>query len=101
MFAKQDNAQLADGAELRQQAGSWMKGLRERLNLSQRDLANRLELDYYTFISQLENGCGRIPANRFRAWAIALEVDEKLFVKQLLMYYDPITYEILFGDSAA
>ncbi len=57
--------------------------------------------EYYTFISQLETGRGRVPPDRYRLWASALEVDPKLFVKQLLSYYDPITYDILFGDQGA
>ena len=55
--------------------------------------------EYYTFISQLETGRGRVPPDRYRVWASALQVDPKLFVKQLLSYYDPITYGILFGDQ--
>lgn len=86
---------------LRQDAGLWLKQMREDANLSQRELANKLDLDYYTFISQLKNGRGRIPSSRYREWAMALGVDEKVFVKRLLMYYDPTTFEILFGDSAA
>ncbi|MDB5473443.1 MAG: transcriptional regulator, family [Devosia sp.] len=86
---------------LRLDAGAWLKHLREDAELSQRDLANRLALDYYTFISQLENGRGKIPSNRYREWATALQVDEKVFVKKMLMYYDPHSYEVLFGDEAA
>ena len=55
----------------------------------------------YTFISQLENGRGKIPSNRYREWAGALQIDEKIFVKKMLMYYDPHSYEILFGEEAA
>ncbi|HEY8360932.1 MAG TPA: helix-turn-helix transcriptional regulator [Ramlibacter sp.] len=89
------------GNPLRLDAGTWLKQLREEAGLSQRDLANMLSLDYYTFISQLENGRGKIPSNRYREWAVALKVDEKIFVKRMLMYYDPHSYEILFGEDAA
>lgn len=90
-----------DTPALRLDAGAWLKQLREAAGLSQRDLANLLNLEYYTFISQLENGRGKIPSNRYREWAGALQVDEKIFVKTMLMYYDPHSYEILFGDTAA
>jgi transcriptional regulator with XRE-family HTH domain len=68
--------------------------------MSQRDLANALDLDYYTFISQLENGRGRIPPQRYVDWAEALGQEPRSFVKTLLSFYDPITYGILFEDSA-
>lgn len=78
--------------------GAWLKSLRENQGMSQRDLANTLGLDYYTFISQLENGRGRIPPARYRDWAEALRIEPREFVKTLLSYNEPLTYEILFGD---
>lgn len=84
--------------ELRQQAGRWLKDLREARGLSQRSLANRVGADYYTFISQIEAGRGRIPPGRYAAWAAALGVEPKTFVQTLLRYYDPVTYAIVFGD---
>jgi transcriptional regulator with XRE-family HTH domain len=90
----------AETQELRIAAGLWLKELREAAGLPQRELARMLGFDYYTFISQLETGRGRIPSQRYRDFAKALQVDEKAFVKKLLMFYDPITYEILFDEKA-
>jgi transcriptional regulator with XRE-family HTH domain len=84
--------------ELRQRAGRWLKDLREARGLSQRALANRVGAEYYTFISQIEAGRGRIPPDRYVAWAAALDVEPKTFVQTLLRYYDPVTYAIVFGD---
>lgn len=84
--------------ELRQEAGRWLKDLREARGLSQRSLANRVGAEYYTFISQIEAGRGRIPPDRYAAWAAALGVEPKTFVQTLLRYYDPVTYAIVFGD---
>ena len=100
MLAKMGQAQSSETTELRQAAGAWMREAREARGISQRELAKILQLDYYTFISQPENGRGRIPPNRYRDWAEALGMDHKIFAKQLLMYYDPVTYEILFADEA-
>lgn len=86
--------------EQRLALGTWMKSLREAKGLSQRDLADILQLEYYTFVSQLENGRGRVPQNRYRDWAKALGVEPREFVTVLLSYYDPACYEILFGDAA-
>ena len=50
-----------EAREQRKQAGNWLKQLRADAGLSQVDLAGRLGLKYYTFISQVENGFGRVP----------------------------------------
>src|SRR5499426_1554897 len=85
--------------KLRAQAGSWLRDLREKRGLSQRDLAQKVGAEYYTFISQLENGRGRIPPDRYLAWASALGVEPREFVRELMYYYDPMTYSIVFGDT--
>lgn len=84
---------------LRIEAGKWLKQLRETAGISQREMANKLDLEYYTFISQLENGRGRIPQYRYRDWASVLQIDPKDFVTKLMSYYDPETFEILFGEA--
>jgi len=81
--------------------GLWLRSLREERGLSQRELADILELDYYTFISQLENGRGKIPAHRYVEWARALGQNPREFVKRLLSYYEPMTYKVLFEDEPA
>lgn len=85
--------------ELRNEAGRWLRELREKRGLSQRDLAARIGSKHYTFISSLEAGRGRIPPDRYLAWAEALDVDPKEFVHRLMSYYDPVTYGILFGAT--
>jgi transcriptional regulator with XRE-family HTH domain len=84
--------------ELRREGGRWLKHCREAVGLSQRQLADLVGAEYYTFISQLETGRGRIPPDRYEAWAHALKVSPKEFVRQVLRFYDPVTYEILFRD---
>jgi transcriptional regulator with XRE-family HTH domain len=85
--------------ELRKTAGLWLKSLREQRGLSQRQLANLVGAEYYTFISQLETGRGRIPPDRYRQWAAALEVEPSEFVRTLMKYYDPVTHGILFDKE--
>ena len=83
--------------KLRVQAGAWLRELREGRGLSQRELAQKVGAEYYTFISQLEHGRGRIPPDRYLVWADALGVDPREFVRGLMSYYDPVTYDIVFG----
>lgn len=84
---------------LRQEAGQWLRDLRKARNLSQRELARLVHVEYYTFISQIEAGKGRIPPDRYTVWANALGVAPRDFVKMILRYYDPVTYEILFSND--
>jgi transcriptional regulator with XRE-family HTH domain len=87
--------------ELRREAGRWLRELRESRGLSQRELAEKTGTQYYTFVSQLETGRGRIPAEKYLRWAKALGVEPKVFVRTLMQYYDPVTYEILFPRRAS
>jgi len=89
---------VEDVGELRRGAGTWLKQQREARGLSQRDLAQKVGVDYYTFISQVESGRGRIPPERYRAWAGALRIPPREFVTTLMRYYDPVTYRILFTN---
>jgi transcriptional regulator with XRE-family HTH domain len=84
--------------ELRRSAGLWLKELREKRGLSQRQLAKMVGAEYYTFVSQLETGRGRIPPDRYRQCAEALGVPAPEFVRTLLRFYDPVTHGILFGE---
>ncbi len=78
----------------------WLKELREARGLSQRELAARVGTEYYTFISQLETGRGRLPPDRYLVWADSLGVTPREFVQRLMRYYDPVTYGILFDDAS-
>lgn len=99
MLAFLHDAGTHDVHTLRQEGGRWLKSLREAAGLSQRQLAQRVGVDYYSFISQLETGRGRVPPERYAAWAKALNVDTVEFVKTLMSYYDPVTHRILFGEA--
>jgi transcriptional regulator with XRE-family HTH domain len=99
MYSNPQKLSDAGVVELRQEAGRWLKSLREARGFSQRDLAARVGAEYYTFISQLEAGRGRIPPDRYLAWAGALDVEPRTFVQTLLRYYDPVTYSIVFAEE--
>src|SRR5271165_652533 len=85
--------------DLRRHGGRWLKEKREHAGLSQRELAERVGAEYYTFISQLETGRGRIPPDRYHAWAKALHMDTRDFVRELMRFYDPVTHGILFPSD--
>ena len=98
MYGNPQRRSAADVQDLRREGGRWLKDLRERAGLSQRELAVKVGAEYYTFISQLETGRGRIPPDRYLQWAQALETPPRAFVRDLMRYYDPLTHGILFDE---
>jgi transcriptional regulator with XRE-family HTH domain len=100
MYSNQQKRSSRQVAKSRCEGGQWLRELREAQALSQRQLADKVGIEYYTFISQLECGHGRIPPDRYRIWAEALDVEARHFVQLLMHFYDPVTYQILFeGDQ--
>lgn len=85
--------------QLRREGGAWLRSMREEAGLSQRELAMAVGADYYSFVSQLESGRGRVPVAQVELWAKALKVRRSDFAKGLLKYYDPLTYDMLFNDG--
>lgn len=96
---KQAQGQTLETQELRRLGGQWLRSLREARGLSQLALARELGIEYYTFISQIEAGRGRIPPDRYGVWAQALGQEPSGFVTEILRYYEPVTWRYLFGDK--
>lgn len=94
-----DPAKASETKRLRQVAGRWLKSLRERAGLTQADLAARVGVRYYTFISQVESGLGRVPIETQGAWAVALGHDPAEFARTLLGYYEPELHRLLFSPG--
>ena len=99
MYSHPQHRNEPEVQELRRSAGLWLRELREKRGFSQRQLAVAVGAEYYTFISQLETGRGRIPPDRYIDWAEALGVEPAEFVRTLMRYYDPVTYGILFPEQ--
>lgn len=77
----------------RKEGGAWLKRCRQEAGLTQKELADRVGFDYYTFISQIESGAGRVPDAAFAAYSRALNIPRDEFSEQMLRYYSPIIYE--------
>lgn len=88
-----------EAKKLRKEAGVYVKRLRERAELSQLELSEKLGLQYYTFISQVEQGVTRVPPESLREWAKALNVEPDVFARNLLRFYDPFTFDALFSSK--
>jgi transcriptional regulator with XRE-family HTH domain len=88
-----------DPKALRRQAGRWLKGLREAAGLTQADVADKLGLRYYTFVSQVEGGHGRVPSDQIAHWADALGVARRELATELLRFYEPELFGLLFTEG--
>jgi transcriptional regulator with XRE-family HTH domain len=96
-----DPAKAAQIKLLRQQAGRWLKAARENAGLTQAELAERVGLRYYTFVSQVESGLGRLPIETQGAWAEAVGVQPGELARILLRYYEPELFRLLFGAEVS
>jgi transcriptional regulator with XRE-family HTH domain len=85
--------------ELRAQGGRWLRELREKRGMTQHQLAQKVGAEYRTFISQLEQGRGRIPPDSYLVWAEALGLEPREFVRTLMSFYDPVTHNVLCGGQ--
>ena len=95
-----DPVRAAATKALRQEAGRWLKARREAAGMTQAELAERVGMRYYTFVSQVESGLGRVPIEMQGAWALAVGLDPAHFARTLLAYYEPELNRLLFGDAA-
>lgn len=97
--AAPDPVRSEESRALRKEAGRWLKALRERAGLTQADLAAAVGLRYYTFVSQVESGAGRVPIEAQGAWATAVGHDTAAFARTLLRFYEPELFRLLFGEE--
>ena len=95
MVYLQRDASSEHSKTLRKKAGEYLADLREGAELTQRELAEALSLDYYTFISQLENGQGRLPPNLIIPFAEVVGADPKDVAWEIVKFYDPHLYQAL------
>ncbi|MDD3836395.1 MAG: helix-turn-helix transcriptional regulator [Phenylobacterium sp.] len=95
-----DPQRAAATKSLRREAGRWLKARREDAGLTQAEVAEQVGLRYYTFVSQVESGVGRVPIESQGAWAEALGLDPTDFARTLLRYYEPELFRLLFGEDA-
>lgn len=94
-----DPQRAAETKSLRREAGRWLKSAREAAGLTQAEVAERVGLRYYTFVSQVESGVGRVPIESQAAWAEALGLDPGDFARALLRFYEPELFRLLFGEE--
>ena len=84
----QDAFDAAMGAMLAEARGWRLAEMRKRRGMTQEQVANRMGVSVAR-VSQIENGCGRVPSETMEGWAQALAVPPDIFARRLLSFYDP------------
>ena len=86
----------AHDVRLRKDAGKYLRGLRDKAELTQNELARLVGVNYYTFISQIEIGNNRLPYENFAKVSKVLQVNRQEMSRTLLRMYEPVLYDNLF-----
>lgn len=85
--------------QMRRDAGRWLSAQREKAGVTQAQVADHVGYRYYTFVSQVEGGHGRVPSEHFELWAKAIGVPPQAFARKLLGFYEPEIHRLLFGGE--
>jgi transcriptional regulator with XRE-family HTH domain len=86
-------------SDLRRRSGEYLRSARHEAGLTQAQLASLVGLPYFTMISQLEQGRGYVPPDRYIEFANALGIDVKKFTMDQLRFQNPWAWAILFGTK--
>ena len=90
--------QHVDRTENRAEVGRWLKAQREAVGLTQREFAEKVGSLYYTYISQIEQGQGKVIPERWEKWAEVLDIHPRVFSIKMLEAYEPCAYRLIFGE---
>ncbi len=85
MFSNpQQGMEAGEVARLRQEGGALAASPARRARSDPARSRARIGADYYSFISQIESGRGRVPINQMEAWASALRMSRREFAKGII-----------------
>jgi transcriptional regulator with XRE-family HTH domain len=80
--------------------GKRLKDARTAAGFTQKALAEALDLEYYTMISQMELGYISIPASMWSPIADVLHMDKSEWVLRCLKEYHPDVFRALFENKS-
>jgi len=79
----------------RKQTGKYLRNLREKAGLTQQDVAISVDMKYYTFISQIENGSASLQIYYWEVYALTMGVPVTEFARKMIKLSDPELYRLL------
>ena len=80
---------------LMQEAGNFLKSLREEKGLYQREVGHRLGLAYPSIVTRWESGSKKLPINKFYSMSRILSIDSHRFAVFMMRCYYPELYACL------
>ena len=86
-------------SDLKHELGQYVRDCREARGMTQADLARAVGMTYYTAISAIEIGRNSVPPERYMAFAEALGVNPKTFVRNVLRLTNPWAFVLLFSND--
>lgn len=87
--------------ERRKRLGSIIKDQRIEQGLTQSQFAQLVRQEYFTMISQVENGYTRVPPADTDLWARILGFDTKAFAQECVRAYESLEYyHAIYGNNA-
>ena len=88
--------------ERRKRLGQIIKEQRGAQGLTQAQFASLVNQQYFTMISQVEQGHVRVPPHDTELWARILGVDTKAFAQECVKAYESLEYyHAIYGHNAA
>ena len=82
-----------------QLAGAYLAGLRKKAGYTQRELSRLVDMPTEPTMSHIERGNTTLPPSKWKASAKAFGVPVRALSRQLLGYYQPEVWTLLFtGD---
>jgi len=76
-------------------AGEFLKRWREGLNFSQQELTTMLEYKNVNFVSMIERGMAKVPADRIKDFARVYMIPQNVFTALILKCSYPETWELI------
>ena len=73
---------------------------RSELDMTQIELAEKLDYPSVNFISMLEKKRSKVPLEKSVKFAKVLEIDEKWFIEKIMRDRYPIVAEVLFNPNS-
>lgn len=88
-----------NAAELKAALGAYIRNARVARGMNQAELARAVGMNYYTAISAIEVGRNTVPPERYLAFARALGINPKTFMKNVLRLTNPWAFAMLFAEN--
>lgn len=79
--------------------GGWLKDRRLAAGLTQKQVADAMGIEYYTFVAAMEAGRARVPQEKYDLYAKLLKVPPIDLVKRVLRAEDPYAFKIIFSQA--